>query len=131
MPAPRSTMKKTSKNTPTGSEVGFKPVTPQVDFPALEKSLGLLNEIKLVADEKEIGEYKDLANTNESPSGVVKWDSDEVAQKARDFGRSTRAGISVALDIAKQVNDKTFLVIAYDKANRYDKKSTKHEQVTA
>jgi len=36
-----------------------------------------------------------------------------------DLGRTGRAGISVALDMAKEVNGKNMLVLAYDKADRY------------
>jgi len=38
----------------------------------------------------------------------------------QDIGRSSRAGIAVALRLAKRVKGKNLVVIAYDKAERYD-----------
>ncbi len=36
------------------------------------------------------------------------------------IGRTTHAGIAVALRIAETVSEKNLLVIGYDKAERYD-----------
>ena len=36
-----------------------------------------------------------------------------------DLGRSAKAGIGVALDVAKEVSKKNILVLGYDKAERY------------
>ena len=45
------------------------------------------------------------------------WDMELVDHE--DLGRTGRAGISVALDIAKEVSGKNLLVIGYDKIKRY------------
>ena len=37
-----------------------------------------------------------------------------------DLGRSSRAGLAVALEIAKRVSEKDLLIIGYDKIDRYD-----------
>ena len=45
------------------------------------------------------------------------WDTGVIGHE--NLGRTGRAGISVALDMAKEVNGKNMLVLAYDKADRY------------
>ncbi len=49
--------------------------------------------------------------------GVPRWDV--TFEYHKDLGRTTRAGIVTALELAKNVSNKNFLVIHYDKADRY------------
>ena len=59
--------------------------------------------------------YFELTKRKDTKS-MPHWDT----EIGSGFGRSTRAGIQVALEIAKKVDGKNLLVIAYDKADRYD-----------
>ena len=44
----------------------------------------------------------------------------EIEIVQQNVGRTTRAGINVALNLASKVKGKNMLVIGYDKADRYD-----------
>ncbi|NOZ81507.1 MAG: hypothetical protein GXP63_07645, partial [DPANN group archaeon] len=50
---------------------------------------------------------------------VLVSDWDRGVENHEDLGRTGRAGISVALDVAKGVRGKNLLVIGYDKIERY------------
>lgn len=91
-----------------------------IDFPHIRNSIvqNVIDEVVLVSDIKMDEEYKQLTgkdDTKNLPHWDVKYNGYE------DLGRSTRAGISVALDIAKRINGKNLLIIGYDKSERYDK----------
>lgn len=66
-----------------------------IDFPHIREATLLMNAVVLVDD----------------------WNKGVVGQE--DLGRSAKAGIGVALDIAKDVCYKNMLVLGYDKADRY------------
>ncbi|MBS3096076.1 pyridoxal-phosphate dependent enzyme [Candidatus Woesearchaeota archaeon] len=90
-----------------------------INFPHIKNSIEgrIIDEVILVSDSKMDEEYQRLtgmADTRQLPH----WDVHFAGHK--DLGRSTRAGISVALDIAKRAKGKNILVIGYDKAERYD-----------
>lgn len=77
----------------------------------------VLHDVVLVSDQNMDWEYQKMTgrkNTKRLPH----WDS----LIYEDLGRTGRAGIAVALDIARGVKDKNFLIIGYDKAERYDSK---------
>lgn len=95
---------------------------PGIDFPAFNKSIEKIDDIKLVTDEKTSSEYLKLAGTDSVPKEVVHWDNQEIGQTLKDFGRSTRAGVAVALKKIEEegANGNKFLVIAYDRSDRYD-----------
>jgi len=97
---------------------------PGIDFPAFNKAIGLLDDIKLVTDEKTTAEYKQMAGIEDEPEALIHWDNSEIEQPLEEFGRSTKAGVAVALRIIheNEVVGKKFLVIAYDKTERYDVK---------
>lgn len=66
-----------------------------INFPHMREAQGLLNDVVLIDDN---------------------W---HVMNEHHDLGRSSKAGIKVAYDIAKKVSGKNILVIGYDKAERY------------
>jgi cysteine synthase len=91
-----------------------------IDFPHIRNSIDgrVIDKVILVSDARMDSEYNTMTNRNDTES-LPHWDISYSGNN--DLGRSTRAGISVALEIAKTVNGKNFLVIAYDKSDRYDK----------
>lgn len=90
-----------------------------IDFPHIRNSIDekVVDEVVLVSDAKMDAEYNGLTGRTDTKN-LPHWDISLVC--CGDLGRSTRAGLSVALDIAKKVSGKNLLVIAYDKAERYD-----------
>jgi len=66
-----------------------------IDFPHIIEANKLMNRVALVDD----------------------WNRGVINHE--DLGRSAKAGIGVALDIARGVNGKNILVIGYDKSDRY------------
>ena len=91
-----------------------------MNMPSLKQSIGFLDQVILVADEKVISNYESLAGTSSEPVDIVRWDNEDVAKNIPNLGRTTRAGVSVALRLATNVSGKVILVIAYDRADRYD-----------
>ncbi|MBU1118856.1 pyridoxal-phosphate dependent enzyme [Patescibacteria group bacterium] len=90
-----------------------------IDFPHIDSAVaeGLVTDSFLVTDR--IMNAKYLLVTGEiMPVKLPSWDAGFLS--GLEFGRSTRAGIAVCLELAKRMHDKTFLVNAYDKASRYD-----------
>jgi len=111
-------------------EFGIKPGTlprhrlpgtsyPGISFPHINTCIqkDLIHDIILVSDEKTDQEYTALTGRTDTRN-LVHWDKPIV--NFNDVGRTTRAGINVALDIAKQVRGRNLVVLAYDKAERYD-----------
>ncbi len=90
-----------------------------ITFPHIVNAVGsgIVNRVVLVSDEKMDQEYFLLTGKTYTEH-LPHWDKYFPADFI--FGRSTRCGIAVARELAKSVKDKNFLVIAYDKANRYD-----------
>jgi len=93
---------------------------PGIAFPHIKNAVreGLVNKVVLVSDKSMDAEYEKLTGRKDTVS-LPHWDRPDLVG-VEDLGRSTRAGIAVALDLAKTVKDKDMLVIAYDKAERYD-----------
>jgi cysteine synthase len=89
---------------------------PGIECKAIEEAMQIVKEVRLVADEKTTRIYTDTTK-NKLPNGIVK-----VKFGVSNFGRSTEAGIALAQEMAKVEKNKTFIVIAYDKADRYDRK---------
>lgn len=89
-----------------------------IDFPHIRIAFTeekFVERTWLVSDSRTDEEYRErtgLSLTRDLPH----WDSIELP----DFGRSTRAGVAVALELAKEVENKTIVLLAYDKADRYD-----------
>lgn len=90
-----------------------------IDFPHVRNSVetGLIDDVALISDARMDEEYEKITGKQETRR-LPHWDAQ--LEKCDDLGRSTRAGIATALDIAKNVKGKSLLVIGYDKAERYD-----------
>jgi len=82
---------------------------------------GIIDEVVLVSDGQTDREYEGLTticNAQFSPISLPHWDAD-IGQTG-DLGRTTKAGLAVALSVAEKLRDKNILVIGYDKDERYD-----------
>ena len=90
-----------------------------IDFPHIRSSLemGLVDDVILISDVQMDLEYNQLTGRDDTKQ-LVHWDTP--IENHDNVGRTTRAGINVALNIAKNVKGKNMLVIGYDKAERYD-----------
>ncbi|MEK6927803.1 MAG: pyridoxal-phosphate dependent enzyme [Nanoarchaeota archaeon] len=75
----------------------------------------MIDDIMLVSDKKQDDELQRL-NGNRNSENLPHWDNFIY----QDLGRSSRAGMVVALEIAKSTKNKNIVVVAYDKAERYD-----------
>ena len=89
-----------------------------IKFPHLKTAVEekLLDESILISGKKLDGEMKKKVGKNLT-SDLPHWDS----VKYKNFGRTSNAGLAVALKLAESVENKNFLIIGYDKAERYDK----------
>ncbi|HLC85193.1 MAG TPA: pyridoxal-phosphate dependent enzyme [Candidatus Nanoarchaeia archaeon] len=90
-----------------------------IEFPHIINAIedGIVDEVILVSDARMDDEYERITGKCETKR-LPHWDM--LLPDCVDVGRTTRAGISVALEIAERVSEKNLLVIAYDKASRYD-----------
>lgn len=88
-----------------------------IDFPHIRASLEekLIDEAVLISDELLDKNYKEKTG-EEVPEEIPHWDS----IKYDSLGRTGNAGLAVALNLAEKVQNKNFLIIGYDKAERYD-----------
>ena len=91
---------------------------PGISFPHVNNSIGLIEDVILVSGIRMDEEYKRLTGREDS-RGLPHWDDRNIADH-EDLGRSSRASLAVALEIAKMVSDKNLLIIGYDKIDRYD-----------
>ncbi len=94
-----------------------------IEFPHITNAVdgGFVDEVVLVSDRTTDQEFLSLTrsyNELSSPEFLPHWDVDII--HAGDLGRTTKAGLAVALQLAEKVRDKNILVIGYDKAERYD-----------
>jgi cysteine synthase len=92
---------------------------PGIDFPAAREAISLVDKVLLVADADAEQEYQKVTG-NALPEQVVKTRFG----KNHKYGRSTEAGISVAQRLAKQERGRNFVVIGYDRRDRYDDQAT-------
>jgi cysteine synthase len=92
---------------------------PGIDFPHIRNAVSdrVLDQVILVNGPRMEREYKKIGGRGDL-SLLPRWDTPLVGLD--DLGRSTRAGVVVALNLAKSERNKRFLVIGYDKADRYD-----------
>ena len=88
-----------------------------IDFPHIRNSIGLICDVALVSDAAMDKEYERITGRQESRR-LPHWDV--TLTNHEDLGRTGKAAISVALQLAENTKGKNFLVIAYDKASRYD-----------
>jgi len=92
---------------------GKHPPVPHIQDAVKRK---ILDEVILVTDEPTDKNYFQLTGRNIS-NELPHWDKDLYDS----LGRSTQAGIQVCKKLAKDVSNKNFLIIGYDKIERYDK----------
>ncbi len=90
-----------------------------IDFPHIKTAIenGVIDEVILVSDEEMDRNYFRLTGKTDTLC-LPHWDMKLL--NYQDLGRSSRAGIAVALQIARKVRDKNLVVIGYDKIDRYD-----------
>ncbi|OGG51494.1 hypothetical protein A2704_04790 [Candidatus Kaiserbacteria bacterium RIFCSPHIGHO2_01_FULL_54_36b] len=91
---------------------------PGIKFPHIQIALQkehLVSESYLVSDAAVDDNYY-KATGKEAPAELPRWD----AYQLRPYGRTTRAGLAVALKIAQRVRGKKIVALAYDKEDRYD-----------
>lgn len=90
-----------------------------IDFPHVRDAIKscLVDKAILVSDSQMDAEYHSLTGRNATRE-LPHWDMS--LNDHKDLGRSTRAGIAVSLRLAEGMGDKDMLIIAYDKASRYD-----------
>lgn len=90
-----------------------------VDFPHIKNAItaGIIHDVILVSDEEVDSNY--FARTQRDDfRQLPHWDAS--LPYAKEYGRSTRAGVAVALSISGKMSGKNIVIIAYDKAERYD-----------
>ena len=93
---------------------------PGIDFPHIRNAIaqGIIDNIVLVSDNDVDKNYHALTGRDDT-TAMPHWD---VQFKEHDnLGKTGRAGIAVALRIAETVAGKNLVIIAYDKAERYDR----------
>lgn len=90
-----------------------------IAFPHIRAAVdrGLVSDVVLVSDVLTDMQYFELTGRHDTEK-LVHWD-DEL-EGCEKYGRTTLAGINVALDLAKRVEGKTIAVIGYDDITRYD-----------
>tara|TARA_Y100000310_G_scaffold334428_1_gene414170 strand:- start:4363 stop:5406 length:1044 start_codon:yes stop_codon:yes gene_type:complete len=93
-----------------------------IDFPHIRHAVqrGIISDAILVSDRWQDKNYLELTNRSDLEN-LPHWD--QTFEGHEDIGRSTRAGIASCLELAKDVSNKTMLIIAYDNASRYDSES--------
>ena len=92
-----------------------------IDFPHIRNAVesGLLDDVVLVSDRQQTEAYRELGGSFNAES-LVHWDQSPELEEA---GRTTRAGLAVALKLAEETQNQTLMIIGYDTADRYDSPS--------
>lgn len=90
-----------------------------IDFPHIKTAIaqGIIDDVCLVSDKEIDKNYFQLTGRNDT-SCLPHWDME--LEHCADLGRSSRAGIAVALQIARNINEKNLVIIGYDTIDRYD-----------
>ena len=90
-----------------------------IDFPhnRLLIEEGHIDKCFLVSEKKTDKAYEKLTGKR-LPDDIVRWD--KPLDGAEKYGRSTRAGIMIALEEAKRKQLQDFVVIGYDTSDKYD-----------
>jgi cysteine synthase len=89
------------------------------DFPHINNSLNLIEQVILISNKKMDADYFQMTGKTTTEQ-LPHEDDSNILQNG--FGKSTRAGIATALEISKNVTGKNIVIIGYDKINRYDAK---------
>jgi cysteine synthase len=88
-----------------------------IDFPHIRisfKDEPMVSETRLVSDAKTDKQYQAMTGKTKARD-LPHWDSVEL-----QYGRTTQAGLAVALRVAETVTNQNFVIVAYDKPDRYD-----------
>lgn len=90
-----------------------------IDFPHVRHSIedSLIDDAILVSDRWQDRDYNGLTGRSDTLK-LPHWD--QVFRGYEWLGRTGRAGIAAALEIAKEFTRKNILIVAYDDATRYD-----------
>ncbi|MBI2573659.1 pyridoxal-phosphate dependent enzyme [Candidatus Woesearchaeota archaeon] len=90
-----------------------------IDFPHIKHAVeaGLISDAMLVSDRWQDHHYQERTG-RKTFKELPHWDQTFTGYE--DAGRSTRAGIACAIEVAKSVKDQNIVILAYDKADRYD-----------
>lgn len=88
-----------------------------IEFPHIRLAFeeGIVADTMLVSDARMDTQYARITGRS-SLEQLPHWDD----YQHLPYGRTTQAGLAVALDIAKQVRNQTVVIIGYDKPERYD-----------
>lgn len=88
-----------------------------IDFPHIRLAFeeGVVNDTFLVSDHVIDEQYRERTGRHDT-ADLPHWD----AHPNLPYGRTTRAGLAVALQIAESVKDQNIVIIGYDKPDRYD-----------
>jgi len=107
---------------------------PGIDFPHIRGLFeeAILDDVVLVVDEEQNKQYL-AGHLDISMNGMFehhqqqkrvaelpRWDSP--IEYSDNMGRSSRAGLAIALNMAAQVERKNILILQYDTAERYDER---------
>ena len=90
-----------------------------IDFPHIKNAIqaGMVDDALLISDRWQDTHYTERTGRGDF-NVLPHWDQTFAGHE--DVGRSTRAGIAAALELAQTVHHKTMLILAYDNASRYD-----------
>ncbi len=100
------------KHSPETQIIGYMPrKTGKSEYPGLMNQEGLSNAIN----------FPHIVEAKQLMSRVVLVDDWNIGVfNHEDLGRSSKAGIKVALEISKEITGKKILVLGYDKTERYE-----------
>lgn len=87
-----------------------------IDFPHIRNAIPLVDNVILVSDATLDRAYTARTGRRETEK-LLHWDR---IPQFSDVGKTTRAGIAVALSLTEWVIEHNILIIGYDKAERYD-----------
>ena len=88
-----------------------------IDFPHIRiafKDESMISETHLVSDTKTDEQYQAMTGKNNTRD-LPHWDSIKIP-----YGRTTQAGLALALRVAETVTNQNIVIVAYDKPDRYD-----------
>jgi cysteine synthase len=91
-----------------------------LEVPHLDMAIRMLGDVYLVSDQRHDKEYKQIIKTDITTE-LPHWDDPNLGN-CEQFGRSTRAGLATIKAMMEYgARNKTFLLIAYDSIDRYDR----------
>lgn len=90
-----------------------------INFPHIIHAVreGVIDDVVLVSDKHMDDDYHAKTGKDYTKQ-LIHYDAELL--ESDDLGRTGMAGLAIALEMAKHVKKKNFLIIGYDKINRYD-----------